>query len=74
MYSGSCSIFYSDKWRIVSFGNGAAYELINIEAYDSLFFQDDAAIDFHSEMKAWDDLELGTYDEFAENMWDEYHV
>lgn len=41
----------SASWRVTSYGNGTAFEIINKEAKRSLWFQGDDALEFISELE-----------------------
>lgn len=54
-------IFHSDRYDIVSYGNGTAYAVHDNKAKVSAFVQGDDALDFSAEFNAW----RGEYDDFC---------
>ena len=63
--------YESERFRLVNFGNGWAYTLINLGNGKSLFFQDDDARQFDSDYEsacdAFDSIEIA-----LKHVWNEY--
>jgi hypothetical protein len=49
------TIFHSDRYDLVSYGNGLCYAAHDNQAKVSFFVQGDDANDFRAEMEAWPD-------------------
>lgn len=60
----SCIIHDLPEWRVTSYGNGLAYEIMRKPDCASVFFQDDAAGEFREEFERL--TESAPYLEFAD--------
>jgi hypothetical protein len=63
-------VFNSDKFALVSYGNGMSYALHNHRARRSLFVQGDDATTLREEIESWERVDPDKpYDEIYAEVW-----
>jgi hypothetical protein len=71
-YSSRITIFSSELFDIVSYGNGYSYAFHNNKEKKSLFMQGEDAETFRNDIEAWENIDENmTYDDIYSIMWDE---